>query len=82
MARVLLAPDKFKGTLTGAEVARSLAKGIRSRRPATEVVTVPVADGGDGTLAAFKAAGFKPIALNATDAGGRIAPTWYRVAGG
>jgi glycerate kinase len=77
MARVLLAPDKFKGTLSGAEVAWSLAQGIRSRRPTVDVVTVPVADGGDGTLAAFKAAGFKPIALDATDAAGAIAPTWY-----
>ena len=77
MARVLLAPDKFKGTLSGAEVAASLAEGIRSRRPTADVVSVPVADGGDGSLAAFEAAGFERIALNATDAAGRTAPTWY-----
>jgi glycerate kinase len=77
MARVLLAPDKFKGTLSGAEVAASLAEGIRSRRPTADVVAVPVADGGDGTLAAFEAAGFTRIALRATDAAGRTAPTWY-----
>lgn len=77
MARVLLAPDKFKGTLTGAEVAASLAEGIRSARPAADVVAVPVADGGDGSLAAFEAAGFERIALNAADAAGRSAPTWY-----
>jgi glycerate kinase len=59
MARVLLAPDKFKGTLSGAEVAASLAEGIRSRRPTVEVVAVPVADGGDGSLAAFEAVGFE-----------------------
>jgi len=82
MARVLLAPDKFKGTLTGAEVAASLAEGIRSRRPAADVVAVPVADGGDGSLAAFEAAGFERIALNATDAAGRVAPTWYVRRGG
>jgi glycerate 2-kinase len=77
MARVLLAPDKFKGTLSGAEVAASLAEGIRSRRPTADVVAVPVADGGDGSLAAFEAAGFERIALHATDAAGRTAPTWY-----
>jgi glycerate kinase len=77
MARVLLAPDKFKGTLSGAEVAASLAEGIRSRRPTANVVSVPVADGGDGSLAAFEAAGFEPIALRATDAAGRTVPTWY-----
>jgi len=77
MARVLLAPDKFKGTLSAAEVAASLAEGIRSRRPTADVVAVPVADGGDGSLAAFEAAGFTRIALRATDAAGRTAPTWY-----
>ncbi len=77
MTRVLLAPDKFKGTLTGAEVAASLAEGIRSRRPTADVVAVPVADGGDGSLAAFEAAGFERIAVRATDATGRTAPTCY-----
>ncbi|HEY7278574.1 MAG TPA: glycerate kinase [Trebonia sp.] len=56
MTRVLLAPDKFKGTLTAAEVAGHLADGIRSAAPATDIVTVPVSDGGDGLLAAFAAA--------------------------
>jgi glycerate kinase len=77
MARVLLAPDKFKGTLSGAEVAASLAEGIRSRRPTAHVVAVPVADGGDGSLAAFEAVGFERIALNATGATGQTVPTWY-----
>ncbi|HTX09680.1 MAG TPA: glycerate kinase [Solirubrobacteraceae bacterium] len=82
MARVLLAPDKFKGTLTGAEVAASLAEGIRSRRATADVVAVPVADGGDGSLAAFEAAGFQRVVLRATDAAGRAEPTWYVRRGG
>ena len=77
MARVLLAPDKFKGTLTGPEVAAALAEGIRSRRPAADTVAVPVADGGDGSLAAFEAVGFERIALNATGATGQAGPTSY-----
>jgi glycerate 2-kinase len=77
MMRVLLAPDKFKGTLSGAEVAASLAEGIRSRRPTADVVAVPVADGGDGSLAAFEAVGFERVTLTATGATGRPAPTWY-----
>jgi glycerate kinase len=77
MVRVLLAPDKFKGTLSGAEVAAFLAEGIRSRRPNADVVAVPVADGGDGSLAAFEAVGFERIALDATGATGQTAPTWY-----
>jgi glycerate kinase len=75
--RVLLAPDKFKGTLSGAEVAESLAAGIRGRRPGADVRSLPVADGGDGSLAAFETAGFERVALVAADAGGRSAPTWY-----
>ena len=78
MARVLLAPDKFKGTLSGAEVAASLAEGIRSRRPTADVVAVPVADGGDGSLAAFAAVGFERIAAERErPPTGRTAPTWY-----
>ncbi len=77
MAKVLLAPDKFKGTLTGAEVAAALADGIHSRRPAADVVAVPVADGGDGSLAAFEAVGFERVALAASGATGRPAPTSY-----
>lgn len=77
MSSVLLAPDKFKGTLSGAEVAESLAAGIRDRRPGADVRSLPVADGGDGSLAAFEAAGFERVTLAASDAGGRSAPTWY-----
>lgn len=66
MPRVLLAPDKFKGTLTAAEVAGHLSDGLRSVLPAVEVVVVPVADGGDGTLAAAQAAGFRLVPVRAT----------------
>ncbi len=55
---VVVAPDKFKGTLEGAEVAARLAAGIRRAAPGTEVRELPVADGGEGTLAAALAAGF------------------------
>ena len=68
MTRVLLAPDKFKGTLTAAEVAGHLADGIRSAAPATEIVTVSAPDGGDGLLAAFAATGFAPVAVEAATA--------------
>ena len=66
MARVLLAPDKFKGTLTAAAVAEHVAAGLRSVVPDVDVCVVPVADGGDGTLAAAEAAGFEPVAVTAT----------------
>ena len=65
MTRVLLAPDKFKGTLTAAEVAMHLEAGLRAVLPDLQVATVPVADGGDGTLAAAEAAGFDLVAVRA-----------------
>ncbi|MDH6114110.1 glycerate kinase [Kitasatospora sp. MAP12-15] len=58
---VVVAPDKFKGTLEGAEVAARLAAGIRKVAPQLEVRELPVADGGEGTLAAALAAGFTRI---------------------
>ncbi|MFG2842075.1 glycerate kinase [Kitasatospora sp. NPDC048296] len=59
---VVVAPDKFKGTLEGAEVAARIAAGIRRAAPGTEVRELPVADGGEGTLAAALAAGFTRVA--------------------
>lgn len=65
MSMVALAPDKFKGTLTAAQVAEHLAAGLDSvpRSSAPEVVRVPVADGGDGTVDAAEAAGYRRIEM-------------------
>jgi glycerate kinase len=48
--RVVIAPDKFKGTLTAAKAARAMATGWAGGDPAAEIEQLPVADGGDGTL--------------------------------
>lgn len=61
---VLIAPDKFKGSLTAVEVAEALAAGIRSATGATGMPAgvrcelLPLADGGDGSVDAAVAAGF------------------------
>jgi len=47
--KILIAPDKFKGSLTAEEVAEAIAEGIRSTNPDHEVIKFPLADGGDGT---------------------------------
>ncbi|MEU6487206.1 glycerate kinase [Streptomyces sp. NPDC046887] len=57
-ARVLVAADKFKGSLTAVQVAERVTAGLRRVVPDLEVETLPVADGGDGTVAAAVAAGF------------------------
>ncbi len=54
---VLIAPDSFKGSLTSVEVARALADGWRRARQGDEVLICPLADGGEGPLAAIEAAG-------------------------
>lgn len=45
---VLIAPDKFKGTLTAREAAEAIAKGWRKARPTDELTLLPISDGGDG----------------------------------
>ncbi len=57
--RVLVAADKFKGSLTAVEVAERVTAGLRRVVPDVEVEALPVADGGDGTVAAAVAAGFE-----------------------
>jgi glycerate kinase len=54
---VLFAPDSFKGSLTSVEVAHALADGWSRARPGDRVLLAPLADGGEGTLAAIAAAG-------------------------
>ncbi|PNL17269.1 glycerate kinase [Micrococcus sp. FDAARGOS_333] len=85
MRTVLLALDKFKGSLTAADACAALARGLHSAARGTQaarapeasgasgapvssgtglrVLTVPVADGGDGTVDAALAAGFVPLAV-------------------
>ncbi len=50
---VLIAPDKFRGTLTASQAAHAVASGWRRGRPGDSVVAVPMADGGEGTLDAL-----------------------------
>ncbi|GGS54755.1 glycerate kinase [Planobispora rosea] len=60
---VVIAPDKFKGSLTAAEVAARVAAGLG---PGVATVALPVADGGDGTVAAVVACGFEPVEVEVT----------------
>ncbi len=49
--KIVLAPDKFKGSITGLEFCDAVAKGIRRINSKVEIVEIPLADGGDGTFA-------------------------------
>ncbi len=57
--RVVVAPDKFKGSLTAVEAAEAIAEGLTAGCPEIDVVVLPVADGGDGTVQAAIAAGYR-----------------------
>ena len=57
--RVVVAPDKFKGSLTARDAAAAIGAGVRDALPAAHVVELPVADGGEGTLSAAVASGYR-----------------------
>ena len=63
--RVVIASDKFKGSLTATEVAQALAAGMLDVLPRLQTVLLPVADGGDGTVAAALSAGYDKITVDA-----------------
>jgi glycerate kinase len=73
---VLVAPDKFKGSLTAAQVAAAVGVGLR-RVVDVDVVAVPVADGGDGTVAAALAAGYDAVPVTAAGPTGEPVGTTY-----
>ncbi|MGW6502491.1 glycerate kinase [Nonomuraea angiospora] len=70
--QVLVAPDKFKGSLTAAEVAARVSAGL-----GVPTVELPVADGGDGTVDAAVAGGFSRVTIEVTGPTGERIPASY-----
>jgi glycerate kinase len=79
--RVVVAPDKFKGCLTASEVADALAGGLLQTRPDLQVSRLPVADGGDGTVAAALSRGFAEVKLQASGPTGQRQSVRYARSG-
>lgn len=50
MKKIIIAPDSFKGSLTSIEVANAIEEGIKNIITNCEIVKLPIADGGDGTM--------------------------------
>ncbi len=48
--KIVIAPDKFKGSMTALQVAEAVEEGLRAVLPGAEIVKVPMADGGEGTV--------------------------------
>jgi glycerate kinase len=68
--KIVVAPDKFKGSLPATQVAAAIAAGLHAGRPGAEVVTIPVADGGEGTVDAAVAAGYERVPVTAAGPAG------------
>jgi len=75
--RIVIAPDKFKGSLSAMQVAAAIAAGLRASWPTAELVTIPVADGGDGTVDAAVAAGFARMPVTVAGPTGEPVHTSY-----
>ena len=77
--RILIAPDKFKGTLTARVAAECIARGWKRMRPSDELVVLPISDGGDGFGVVFaRLTAAKPVTTRAVNAAGRTcAVRWW-----
>ena len=76
--RILVAPDKFKGSLPAVDVCASLETGLLRGGSPSRVTTLPLADGGDGTLDAVLRSGYQAHTVQAVDALGE--PRTCRIA--
>ncbi|GAA0202238.1 glycerate kinase family protein [Corynebacterium riegelii] len=73
-ARVVIAPDAFKGTASAEDAAQWLGEGVREIIRDAEVLLAPMADGGEGTSTLFEG---ERITLPTTDAAGRLTEASY-----
>ena len=66
--KIVLAPDKFKASLTGADFCRIVSGVLKGVKPDLEVTEIPLADGGDGTAEVLEARlGAERIEVNVSD---------------
>ncbi|MFN8393620.1 MAG: glycerate kinase [Bacteroidia bacterium] len=80
--KILIAPDKFRGTLTANEAAKAMAEGVRRYNPDWEVRLLPIADGGEGTAEVLTlASGGTMVSARASDPYLRYVACEYGVSG-
>ena len=80
--KIVIAPDSFKGSASAKQVAEALARGWRKVFPNAELVTVPMADGGEGTMEALvDATGGKMQEVEVSDPLGRPLSACYGILG-
>ncbi len=79
--RIVIAPDSFKGTAAAADVAAAIASGWRSMRAGDELIQLPMADGGEGTIDALERGIAHSVRVPSTVSGplgDPIAADWLR----
>lgn len=80
MKKFVLIPDSFKGTMSSLEVCRIMEESIRRHFPQAEVLSLPVADGGEGSVDAFlTAAGGKRVSLRVKGPYGEEIDSFYGI---
>ena len=78
--KILIIPDKFKGSLNSKEVCDAIEKGIRRFLPKSEITKIPLADGGEGSLAVLeKTIGFERIHLEVRNPLFKTIPAYYGI---
>jgi len=76
--RIILAPDSFKGSFSAEEICRIMEDAIRSVRPDAELLSIPMADGGEGMTAAYlKILGGRRVELRVTGPLGEPVDAFY-----
>ncbi len=80
MKKILLIPDSFKGTMSSLEICGIMAESIHHHYPEAEVVSIPVADGGEGSVDAFlQALGGEKVTVKAQDPYGQEIDSFYGI---
>ena len=80
--RIVIAPDSFKECLSATQVAFAISEGIRKTVPEAEIICIPIADGGEGTVEALvTATDGKIIQVASVDALNRQIQSFYGILG-
>ena len=80
--QIAIAPNAFKGTLSAAQAARCLERGLKKALPTASFVTVPMADGGEGTARAIvEATGGRWVRCRVADPLGREIQSGFGLTG-
>ena len=80
--KIVIAPDSFKGSLTARQAADAIERGVRRATPDVDIISIPMADGGEGTVRALvDATGGRLISAHVTGPLGEPVTATYGILG-